>query len=236
MRTKTIIWVVVFSVAMGFLEAAVVVYLRELYYPEGFNFPLKELDFNIMVMELLREAATMIMLLSIGFIAANKKIERFAYFILSFAIWDIFYYVFLKLALGWPESLLTWDILFLIPVTWVGPVICPIINSLTMVLICMMILHYSGKGLKASIHSSEWILLIIGSLIVIFAYIQDYSNFMLNEFAFSDFIFIKDKETVLAHASHYIPQKFNWYIFGLGQTLLFVATGLYILRMRKQVQ
>ena len=105
-----------------------------------------------------------------------------------------------------------------------------------MVLICMMILHYSGKGFKASIHSSEWILLIIGSLIVIFAYIQDYSNFMLNKFAFSDFIFIKDKEAVLAHASHYIPQKFNWYIFGLGQTLLFVATGLYILRMRKQVQ
>ena len=229
-------WVISFSIAMGFLETAVVVYLRELYYPEGFDFPLKELDFNIMVTELFREAATMIMLLSIGYIAAAKKIERFAYFILSFAIWDIFYYVFLKLVLAWPESLLSWDILFLIPVTWVGPVICPIINSLTMILLSILILRYSGAGLKASIRGSEWILLIVGSLIIIFAYIQDYSNYMLNEFAFWDFIFMKKKEAVLEYASNYIPQHFNWYIFSLGQALLFIATGLYILRMRKQLQ
>lgn len=236
MNVKTVIWVLVFSIAMGFLEAAVVVYIRELYYPEGFDFPLKEMNLRVMVTELLREAATMIMLLSIGFIAATRKIERFAYFIFSFAIWDIFYYIFLKLALGWPESLLTWDILFLIPVTWVGPVICPVINSMTMILLCLLILHYSGKGVNASIKRMEWIILIIGSIVVIFAYIQDYSSFMLNEFAFWDFVLIRDKEAVLGHAAYYIPEKFNWYIFSLGQSLFFVAIGMYILRMRKQVQ
>lgn len=236
MKTKTVIWVVAFSIAMGYLEAAVVVYLRELYYPEGFDFPLKEMNLRVMATELLREAATMIMLLSIGFIAATRKTERFAYFIFSFAIWDIFYYIFLKLALGWPESLLTWDILFLIPVTWVGPVICPVINSLTMILLCLLILHYSGKGVNASIKRMEWIILIIGSIVVIFAYIQDYSSYMLNEFAFWDFVLIRDKEAVLGHAAYYIPEKFNWYIFSLGQSLFFVAICMYILRMRKQVQ
>jgi len=236
MKVKTVIWVLVFSIAMGFLEAAVVVYLRELYYPEGFDFPLKEMNLRVMVTELLREAATMIMLLSIGFIAATRKIERFAYFIFSFAIWDIFYYIFLKLALGWPESLLTWDILFLIPVTWVGPVICPVINSMTMILLSLLILYYSGKGVKASIKRMEWIILIIGSIVIIFAYIQDYSSYMLNEFAFWDFVFIRDKEAVLGHAAYYIPEKFNWYIFSLGQSLFFVAIGMYILRIRKPVQ
>ncbi len=148
MNPKTLTWVVVFSIAMGYLEAAVVVYLRELYYPEGFDFPLKEMDMGIIVTELFREAATMIMLLSIGFLAAKRKIERLAYFVLPFAIWDIFYYVFLKVALGWPESLLTWDILFMLPVTWVGPVICPVINSLTMILLCMQFSIIQAKAFK----------------------------------------------------------------------------------------
>jgi hypothetical protein len=233
MRWGTITWVLAFSVAMGFLEAAVVVYLRELYYPEGFDFPLKEMDMAIMKIELLRELATMIMLLSVGFLAASKKIERLAYFVLAFAVWDIFYYVFLKFALGWPESLLTWDILFLLPVTWVGPVVTPIINSITMILLCMGILYYSGKGLKAGLTKREWILFIVGAIIVIFAYIQDYSAYMLETFSFWDFIFVIDEDAVLAHASLYIPRSFNWYIFSMGQLLFFVAIALYILRLRK---
>jgi hypothetical protein len=40
MKIKTIIWLAVFSMAMGYLESAVVVYLRKLYYPDGFKFPL----------------------------------------------------------------------------------------------------------------------------------------------------------------------------------------------------
>jgi hypothetical protein len=233
MRLKIVIWVVVFSIAMGYLEAAVVVYLRELYYPEGFDFPLKELDLHVMTVELLREAATMVMLLSIGFIAASRTIERLAYFILAFAIWDIFYYVFLRLTLGWPESLLTWDILFLLPVTWVGPVIAPVINSLTMILLCFLILYFSGKGLKAGLNGREWLLLILGAIMVIFAYIQDYSSYMLERFTFWDFMLVRDEEAALAHASQYIPRKFNWFVFSFGQLLFFLAIGSYIMRLRK---
>ena len=234
MKSRIVIWVIIFSIAMGFLETAVVVYLRELYYPEGFAFPLKMMSVNIIATELLREAATVIMLLAIGFIAASRKIERFAYFILAFAIWDIFYYVFLKMMLGWPGSLLTWDILFLIPVTWVGPVICPVINSLTMIALSLLILHYSGKGLRASLIRIEWILLILGSLIVIFSYIQDYSTFMLEKFAFWDFILMRDEQAVFEHAAVYIPLNFNWYIFSIGQCLFFAAFIVYILRMQRQ--
>ena len=233
MRWTTIIWVLAFSIAMGFLEAAVVVYLRELYYPNGFDFPLREMDMDIMTVELFREAATLIMLLSVGFIAASKKIERLAYFVLAFAVWDICYYLFLKLTLGWPESLITWDILFLLPVTWVGPVITPVINSLTMILLCFSILYFSAKGIKAGLSSREWILFVLGSLIVIFAYIQDYSGYMLERFSFWDFIFVRDEDAVLAHASLYIPRHFNWYIFSTGQLLFFLAIANYILRLRK---
>src|SRR6201998_1661345 len=110
------IWLTAFSIAMGFLETAVVIYLRKLYYPHGFQFPLVPIDNDIAMVEFLREAATIIMLLGIGIIAGKNTSQKFGIFIYCFAVWDIFYYVFLKLLLGWPESLFTWDILFIIPV------------------------------------------------------------------------------------------------------------------------
>ena len=109
-----IFWITIFGIAMGFAEAAVVVYLRAIYYPEGFSFPLKILtDYKIMI-EVLREIATLFMLLSVAFFAGRKFWERFAYFILPFGIWDIFYYIWLKVLIDWPSSMFDWDILFLI--------------------------------------------------------------------------------------------------------------------------
>ncbi len=85
------------------------------------------------------------MLASVGIAAERNNIQRFTYFIISFAVWDIFYYVFLKLFLNWPESLLTWNILFLIPVTWVGPVIAPVILSALMIVLGLMLLVKNTK-------------------------------------------------------------------------------------------
>src|ERR1044072_1504154 len=94
---KPLVWLTIFSIAMGYLETAVVVYLRKLYYPGGFNFPLVPVTLDIAKTEFWREAATLIMLVGIGVLAGKNKTQRFAYFLLSFAVWDIFYYVFLKM-------------------------------------------------------------------------------------------------------------------------------------------
>jgi hypothetical protein len=118
---RLLFWITLFSISMGFLESSVVVYIREIYYPGGFDFPIVTMDKTLAITELLREAATMFMLLSAGIIAGRNTAERFAWFIYCFAVWDIFYYVFLYALLGWPESLLTWDILFIIPVVWDRP-------------------------------------------------------------------------------------------------------------------
>jgi hypothetical protein len=119
---KVAIILICYSIAMAFLETTVVVYLRKLYYPEGFDFPLKALDFSIGIIEFLREFATLVMILTVALLTGKTKNEKFAAFIFIFAVWDIFYYIFLYVTLGWPSSLWTWDILFLIPTTWVGPV------------------------------------------------------------------------------------------------------------------
>src|SRR5690349_1048470 len=137
---RSLLWLTLFSIAMGFLESAVVIYLRALYYPHGFEFPLVLMPNTMAGVELLREAATIVMLVSIGIIAGRNTAQRFSFFIYSFAVWDIFYYIFLKVFVDWPPSFFTWDILFIIPVPWVGPVLAPCIISLTMIVLTLFVI------------------------------------------------------------------------------------------------
>lgn len=131
---------VIFAIAMAYLEAMVVVYLRRILpasecwsrlpsYKELCLFIEKS---GIMWSEQTREFATIVMLLSIAFFFGKNLREKAAGFLIAFGIWDIFYYVFLYIWLRWPENLLTRDILFLIPCPWVSPVIVPVFISLVM--------------------------------------------------------------------------------------------------------
>jgi len=230
---QTLLWTGIFAAAMAFLESSVVVYLRALYYPEGFVFPLKMMDERILITEIIREAATMVMLFTIGVIAVKNWLSRFAIFIYCFAIWDIFYYIYLVLLLGWPSSLFTWDLLFLIPVTWVGPVLAPVINSLTMILLAVLILQYKSKDDTFRVTSYEWVLLITGSLIVIFAYIHPYVSYLSEKYSFSQVVHFRGNDELMKYAAAFVPVKFNWIVFSLGQLLFFKSIYQMMMRMKK---
>lgn len=229
--SSSFITVGLFAIAMGLLETIVVIYLRELYYPEGFSFPVKAMSPHIVSTELLRELATMVMLLAIGIIAGRNSGSRFAWFLFSFAIWDIFYYIFLKLLVNWPESMLSWDILFLIPVTWVGPVLAPVINSLTMILLSVVLIR-ANRTHSRNLNFREWLLLILGSLIIIYTYIIGYLDFMLQKFSLNELFDSSKMDSLITYASTYIPSHFDWYVFSLGLALHFTAIGLYIRRLK----
>jgi len=176
---RTFLWLTVFSIAMAYLESAVVVYLRALMYPEGFDFPLAPMQPGIAVTEIFREVATIVMLCGAGYLGGRNFAQRFAWFIYCFAVWDIFYYIFLKILVNWPSSLMTWDILFLIPTTWTGPVISPVIVSCTMILLALVIIIRGKEIEKVNINWKEWILLITGTIILLVAFTWDYSAFLL---------------------------------------------------------
>ncbi len=231
---KLFIMVSLFAVAMGFLESAVVVYLREIYYPGGFHFPLASIDRPIAITEIIREAATMIMLAIIGYLAGKSLSSRFAWFLYSFAIWDIFYYIFLKALLDWPESLMTDDILFLIPVTWVGPVISPVIVALSMIGLAVIVLVFDYRGIKTRIDKREWVLLISGSAILILAFTWDYSRFILNEYSFAEIWTLPNKQELYDYASKYVPFKFNWLLFVTGQLVIVTGIIMYWGRLKKE--
>ena len=141
-----ILTISVFAVAFALMEAAVVVYLRKLFgFDVGYLPPAPKVLLNlgfiaflspgtlilpdkfITQIELLREASTIIILITIALLSAKKLKEGLGAFLIVFSIWDIFYYMFLRLFVGWPRSILDIDVFFLIPMPWAGPILTPII-------------------------------------------------------------------------------------------------------------
>lgn len=229
---KKIILVTLFAVAMGFLEATVVVYMRELYYPEGFIFPLQLIPPRIFVIELVRELSTLIMLLSIGFLIGRSALEKFSWFLFSFGVWDIFYYVALKLFLDWPESLLTWDILFLIPIAWLGPVLAPLICSLTMIFFALTVFTRSQAGIK--IYHVFWYSIFMGAILIFSSFIFDYTKLLIGEG-----YFCRGGPSLLEPGFtkailNYVPEKFQWGLFIAGELLIIFSIAGFVFISKKK--
>ncbi|HEJ83476.1 MAG TPA: hypothetical protein ENO25_02810 [Desulfobacteraceae bacterium] len=173
----------VFSVAFAWVESSIVVYLREIFYKGSFGFPLwvrwenGEYAGNYLTrIELFREAATIIMLAAVGLAAGRNPIQKFSFFMISFGIWDIFYYVWLYVMIGWPESLMTWDILFLLPLPWVGPVITPVLIALAMTVAGTLIIFYDEKGYAIRFRWFDWLIVLGCGLLMIVAFCWDWKN------------------------------------------------------------
>jgi hypothetical protein len=132
-------WIAValYAVAMAYVEAAAVLYLRTIYGgidPVGPRYPPFDPLPDFVWIEIGREAATMIMLAAVGYLAARGLAGRIGAFAIAMGVWDIFYYVFLWMFAGWPSSPLAPDVLFLIPLPWWGPVASPILVAAVIVL------------------------------------------------------------------------------------------------------
>lgn len=159
------------GVLFGYMEAAVVVYLREIYYPEGFAFPVADIAGPIMLTELFREAATLFIMWATVSLIYRRTQSRFAAFFLLFGVWDIFYYLFLKLLLNWPESLGTWDILFLIPLPWAGPVWAPLLVSVGFVWAAVIVLKFNHQNRFIAFDRKFILLELFAATIIILSFI-----------------------------------------------------------------
>jgi hypothetical protein len=216
---RVLVGLIIFGVAFGYLEAAVVPYLRAMYAPVRAHFyptaPLGELfplltlqqlsalgpeHITRLKIELGRELATLAMLASLGLIVARTAREWIAAFVVCFGVWDIAFYVSLKLLLNWPASLLTWDILFLLPVPWVGPVIAPLLVSVSMIAAGVVVLWREYNNRPVYIARSRWAVIILGGAIVVAAFVWDFRN------------------TGVGRS----PNPFNWPLFLVGE-----LTGLF---------
>ncbi|MHC4130687.1 MAG: hypothetical protein ACYSSP_07360 [Planctomycetota bacterium] len=200
--------VVIFGIALAYFEAAVVVYLRAIFYPEGFKFPLSLFDINIshkrlLLTEIGRETASMVLIVTAAWLFGKNKRQRLAYFLIIFAIWDIFYYVWLKVLLNWPASIMDWDILFLIPAVWASPVLAPVFVSILFLIFAGMTLYLDHKDRPIKTTIMDWIGFLAGAVIVLISFCI--AGRYINE---------------PDYAVH-----FSWLLFGLG---CLVAVAVFI--------
>jgi hypothetical protein len=167
--------VFVFGMAFAYIESAVVVYLRAIFCPDGFTFPITMFDLSplgkkLLLTEIGREAATIVLIFTSSWLFGQNRRQRFAYFMVIFAVWDIFYYVWLKVLLDWPASIMDWDILFLIPTTWASAVLYPVLISITLLVFAAVILYRDAYGKTIKVTLSDWLAFIIAGIIIVVSF------------------------------------------------------------------
>jgi hypothetical protein len=195
-----------FAITMAYLESTIVVYLRRLYYHArgGFDFPLVIIDTPTLLLELGREACTIVMLATFGVAAGRTRVGKLAFFLFLFGVWDIFYYVWLKVFLNWPASLLTWDVLFLIPVPWVGPVIAPVSVACTMIGMAFVLLQLEARGPVLPAGNIIWLAQMVACLIIIVSFTTDVIPLL---------------DASGARLAQWIPSIYRWEMLLIGQAL-----------------
>jgi len=205
MRSRFVV-VGVFALAMAWVESAVVLYLRVLvdrlqpYQPD----PLPHFG-GLGGAEVVREAATLLMLLAVGWLAGKNLRTRLAYGVFAFGVWDIAYYVFLIPLTGWPRSLWDWDILFLIPLPWWGPVIAPVAISLLLIAGGALTIVLEERGRPACL--GRWLSAasLLGMAVVLGTFMADAIRA-----AFSGAEAVRQV----------LPSEFGWGVFWIGYLLM----------------
>jgi len=209
--------VLIYAIAMGYLESAVVIYLRETAFGNTVQFfPLAFMEPRLGQIEFIREAATIVMLLTIGFLAGKNIFQRCMFFVFSFAVWDIFYYLFLLIFTGWPSSLSDFDVLFLIPVIWISPVAAPVLISVLLATTSTILIFMSeATAFKCRLSSIGIRIFIIGAAI-------DFYSFTEQSFRILFTRGIKGLEG-------FTPVSFDWLLFWIGFLLMSAATAMIIM-------
>ncbi len=174
-----------FAAAMAFVEAAVVVDLRAVL-GAGPLFPMKDLPPTLLSIEIGREAATLVMLVLAAMLAVRGGARRMGAFLFLFAAWDVLYYGWLRVAIGWPAGVEEWDILFLIPLPWVGPVWSVLVICAGMAVFGFAFLRMPEKAPFAP-GLWGWVCGLVGAGVVVANYVLEWQKIDYGRSVPSDF-------------------------------------------------
>ena len=211
----TAVAVIAYAAAMAYLEAAVVVYLQlALGLQVGAIFPVLPASGagNLVAIEAGREVATLVMIATVGLLIGRTWLERLAWSAVIFGVWDIGYYAWLHVFSGWPPTPDTPDILFLLPVPWVGPIWSPVAVSAALVGAGLAAASAIRSGRRLAVARWHWAAGIGGGLLVVLSYTLDAGRLIDGG----------------------LPGPYLWPIFAIGM-LLALGAALDALRSARRV-
>ena len=201
-KTELVI-LALFAIAFGYVEGSVVHYLRLHYYPGGFDFDLKDIEQRVLAVEIGREFCTMVILTTVAALSTGPRMRRLCNFVYIFAVWDITYYAALYSFEGWPQSLLTWDVLFLIPVPWYGPVIAPIALSICGIIGTLLVHASAQRNRTVILRSRQIYLLLAATALCLITFMRHPSNIKF-------------------------PEHYDWALFLTGMVMIACAFAFFI--------
>jgi hypothetical protein len=195
-----------YAIAMAWVESAVVMYLRVMI---GRVDPYQANPLPVSVglgwIEVGRETATLVMLWTVGWLAGRTWRGRAGYALIAFGVWDIFYYIFLIPMNGWPHSILDWDVLFLIPLPWWGPVLAPVLISLLLIIGGILAAWGEQSHSPAWPHWWAWLLNVAGVGLALYTFMTPALQVL------------RKGEDAVRNA---LPSSFSWPLFVLALALL----------------
>jgi hypothetical protein len=210
--------VVAFAIAMAWVESASVYYIRALVGRiEPYQIDPLPINDSLGYVELWREAATLVMLATLGMLAGRTWLRRLGYAALAFGVWDIFYYVFLRIMTGWPRTVLDWDILFLLPLPWWGPVLAPVSIATLMIIWGTLTTQSDEPAIDAR---WSWALGLVGIFIALGVFMVDAWRALPN-----------GRDAIL----QVLPTTFNWPVF-LVALLLMALPALQLMALRSPMR
>jgi hypothetical protein len=200
--------VAAYAAAMAWVESAVVVYLRLLVgRVNPYQVDPLPLSVGLGWIEMVREAATLVMLWAAGWLAGRTWRGRAGYSLIAFGAWDIFYYIFLVPMSGWPRSILDWDVLFLLPLPWWGPVLAPVLISVLLIVGGAMAAWGEASQKAAWPRPWAWALNVAGVVLALYTFMEEAIRALpLGEEA----------------VRQALPAAFDWPLFGLALALMAV--------------
>ena len=183
---------------MAYIESAVVVYLRALYGIDDLLRDLPLLPDQYTAIEIGREAATLLMLVTVGWIAGRRWQDKIGYAVFAFGVWDLLYYGWLVVFIGWPRGLLDWDILFLIPLPWWGPVLSPMLIASLLVVAGALAVVKAERGEVLAFTPVDWSVAAAGATLALYLFMADA---------------LRALPGGMEAVSHARPTRFNWPLF-----------------------
>lgn len=195
-----------FSITFAFFVTAIMYFIRSHYYPNGFSFPVKLLKGLPFAIEYMRQLANLVIIFCVAYLAGRNFRERMAAFMFVFGLWDIFYYIWFYILIQWPPNLMTWDLLYRVPVHWSGPVIAPIIVSIALIKAALLIFYSESKNWNIKFNLSDWLVEIFAGIGVLTAFLWNYQKIQQGK----------------------ILEYFPWWIFGVS---VGVGFGLFAYRI-----
>ncbi len=174
---KRFLWVSVYAIAMAFLEAVAVAYIRGLLHITADHVSLGAWA----RMEIWREVATIVMLAAVGWMAGRNRLDRWSFGLFAFGLWDIWYYVWLRVLLGWPETLLDWDTLFLIPLRWWGPVLSPVLIAALICVTAVLAVVRTERGQRPQVTPARVGVVALGGLLALYVFMSDSLHALLQK-------------------------------------------------------